>query len=136
MADWLMVLGAAFTPWRLRTWKDRARERGLVPVLCDWEYYYALDEAENPVCALYDDWRDREEVTDPWMRHIVLVQAALRHPELARLRPVRKPGDPECGRCAGAGTLATSRRICDCGGTGWLPAEVEPWRGGSSESPR
>lgn len=117
-----------------RTWRDDTRERGLIPVLCDWEYFYALDAAGNPVRGQSDDWHDLEEVADPWMRHLVLAQAAIGSPDLERLRPMRRPSDPDCGRCEGAGTMEGSLRICYCGGTGWLPAEAEPWRGWSGES--
>jgi hypothetical protein len=108
-----------------RTWEDHTRDRGLIPVLCDWRNYFAIDAEDRPVRAQYDDWHDLEEETDPRMRHLVLTQAAIRYPELERLRPVRRPGDPDCDRCGGSGTLApVSQRTCWCGGTGWLPAGV------------
>jgi hypothetical protein len=134
VAGWLTVLRGALTRRPLRTWIDLTRERGLIPVLCDWRYHYAVDADGRPVRGQSDDWHDLEEVADPRMRHLVLAQAAIRHPELERLRPVRQPGDPDCGRCEGAGTVEWSAQICYCGGTGWLPAEVEPWRGWPSDS--
>lgn len=133
---WLTVLRGALTLRPLRSWMDLTRERGLIPVLCDWQHYYAVDAEGLPVRGQSDDWHDLEEVTDSRMRHLVLAQAAIRYPELERLHPVRRPGDPDCGRCEGARTVAGSLRICYCGGTGWLPAEVERWGGWSSEPPR
>jgi hypothetical protein len=108
----------------LRTWEDATRQRGLIPVLCDWEHYYAIDAAGRPVRACWTDWRDLTEETNPRMRHLVLVQAAFRYPELQRLHPVRRHDDPDCPRCGGAGVLTGSRRTCACGGAGWVPAEV------------
>lgn len=121
-ARWMGRFGGVAAP---RTWKDEARERGLVPVMdIDWETLYAIDPEGRVVRSEWTDWRDVREETDPRARHIVLAQAALRDPEMVHLRPARKPDDPDCTACEGTGTLAGSRRICECGGLGWLPAEV------------
>ncbi len=125
LGTWLKVLLAGLNPRVIRTWEDEARLRGLVPVFCDWRSYFAVDGEGRPVCAPGGEWRHLQEETDPRMRHLVLAQAAIRYPHLERLRPVRQPGDPVCERCGGAGTLAGSRRICWCGGTGWLPSGVD-----------
>ncbi len=122
---WLQSLRDFIQPGRwqaLVTWKDHARQRGLTPVLSDWEHLYAIDPQGRPVEATYDDWRDQREVNHPRMRHTILAQAAIRYPELEHLRPVRGPGDPDCTACSGTGTRPSgSLNICWCGGLGWLP---------------
>jgi len=62
-------------------------------------------------------------LTNDRYRHIVLAQAAARFPELAQLRPTRRPEDPVCPSCRGAGGVAQyPQLICECGNLGWIPA--------------
>jgi hypothetical protein len=124
-------------PSHVRTWMDDARGRGLIPVMdWGWEILYAID-ADGRVVRAEDFAADEvREETDPYVRHVVLSQAAVRFPELERFRPVREPGDPSCVLCRGTGTRPRMpRMICRCGGLGWLPAALaeSAWIGPAAE---
>ena len=124
MSRWMALFRAFRSP---RTWHDHARDRGYVPVMdLNWERLYAIDYAGRVFSSTLDDWSTAAEENDPWTRHIVLAQAALRNPEMAWARPVRREGDADCAECGGTGARANSRQMCVCGGLGWLPHGLAP----------
>lgn len=110
--------------WNSPTWKDHARARGLLPVMdLNWERLYAVD-ADGRVYCSEDDFQEFHLETEPWRRHVMLSQAALRYPEVDGLAPLRAAGDPDCAACGGTGQRPRGRQLCYCGGMGWLPAGV------------
>lgn len=118
------VTGAIRRFWNPPTWKEHARTHGLLPVMdIGWEWLYAVDAHGRVYCS-DGSFEEFGEETDPWRRHVVLSQAALLYPEIDALEPIRTAEDPECDWCHGTGEHPHSRRLCRCGGTGWLPASV------------
>ena len=89
----------------------------------NWTWLYAVDE-EGRLYFSEGDFQEYCEEHDPWRRHVMLAEAARLYPEVRNLAPVRAPGDSTCDICGGTGTRPESRRVCRCGGTGWLPAAV------------
>jgi len=75
-------------------------------------------------------WTNPGIVEEPSIRFAALGVAVCRHRELAHVRPVRNANDPTCPGCHGRGhpdQLPARLRyfvVCQCGGLGWIPAEL------------
>ena len=112
------------------TWREAAVQRKLLPVYDDWECCYALTADGDVVFSAEVDWRAPARLTNLRHRFVVLAAAADEYPELAYLRPIRRPGDPTCSSCGGTGRPKLppgtgSKIVCECGGLGWYPAGTE-----------
>jgi hypothetical protein len=114
---------------------DAARALGLTLVSSDFCEDYALDPEGNPVKAMWADWRNAERVHDPVLRNRILVEASVRCPEWAHVRPVRGDGDKTCLSCDGDPT-PSGWAMCYCGGLGWLPAGAPQAPGAAVRSAR
>ncbi len=105
------------------TWREDAVKQRLVPIFSDWVVGFAVDEEGQVLCSDAEDSREYRPITNARQRHIVLAQAATRFPELVPLRPQRRPEDPICPSCKGAGGVSQyPDLICACGNLGWIPA--------------
>ena len=112
------------------TWREAAVHQGLLPVCDDWECCYALTSDADVVYSPDVQWLSPRRLTNERHRFVVLAQAADRYPELAYLRPVRRPSDPTCTSCGGTGQVdvpkgSEGKFICECGGLGWYPVGSE-----------
>ena len=114
-----------------REWESAARARGLAPAYADLGGFLAVDRAGDVWCSeTPDGWDAATRVAEPDVRFAAIGVAVGRHPELARLVPDRRPEDPTCPTCRGRGSPADlpprlrDRILCQCGGLGWLPAEL------------
>lgn len=102
-----------------------------LPVYFGWARILGL----TPACEIVgwdpdDDSQAPSIVSDPYLRRVVLAQAASRHPQLAALTPPRSPHAVTCDQCQGTGRLHDERLVCECGGLGWvIPGEqrTEDW---------
>jgi hypothetical protein len=116
--------------WRVRRppWERDARRIGLWPVFTDWVGRFALDAKGEPWFAERLDWEDRQPVSEPDLRHVVLALASRRYRRFRHLRPRRTTTAVTCTGCGGPGylPLPPSQRfkiICQCGGVGWVEPE-------------
>jgi hypothetical protein len=108
-------------------WVEAAAAKDQWFAFADWVGIWTVDDTGRVYFAENVDLSDQIVVDDPRERNMGLFRAALRHPELAHLRPVRQPGDNECPHCDGTGRPRYYGRTyenvwCSCGGVGWLPA--------------
>jgi len=105
------------------TWRESAVRRRLVPIYSDWIVGFAVDENGQVLYSGDEMSAEYTALTNDRYRHIALAQAAARFPELAQLRPTRRPEDPVCPSCRGTGGVAQyPQLICECGNLGWIPA--------------
>jgi hypothetical protein len=105
------------------TWREHAVKQGVLPVFSDWEVGYSLTADGEPVSSQDDNWKNPQPVHDAKQHNVILALAAARFPEVAFLRPIRGPNDPDCPNCRGAGGIAGYPALtCECGNLGWVPA--------------
>ena len=133
MLDWL---ADKYWRWyyrrsRARAWERGPRAHGVFPAYSDWGGGIAVDRrgevwySEQP-----SSWTNPAVVEDPAIRFAALGIAVGRHPELADVRPIRHANDPMCPTCRGRGypaQLPPRLRyfvVCQCGGLGWVPAQL------------
>lgn len=109
--------------------KDLARRFQALPLYLDFMGFFGLRRDGSLTFVPWEPPFELQPV-DARMRHVALVQGAARYPELECLRPVRQSDDVVCPSCGGYGRPGVDGKdisdkiVCECGGSGWLPAEL------------
>ena len=120
LRKWLIKL-------RPPSWHREARRAGFFPAYADFVGYFALDAA-GEVWFREDTeaWTEAVPVRELELRHVARVLAARWSREMKAYVPHPGPASGPCPSCHGSGSTVPARMrhvfLCECGGTGWVPA--------------
>jgi hypothetical protein len=108
------------------SFRQLAREHGLLPILPDWSGFVGLREDGELFYVSDEDGTANSATLNEHARHIALIRGPEMFPELAFLRPVVAANWIECRSCDGSGVVTYDGQPlpaavrCACGGLGRL----------------